>query len=177
MNSTNGTLYWITGLSGAGKTTIGKALYTQLKTRKANVVFLDGDVLRSVFGTLHGHSIAERKALARSYSNLCKMLTEQGLDVVCATMSLFREVHELNRATIQNYFEIFVECDMQELIRRDQKGIYSKALRGECDDVIGVTLPFDRPEQCDLILDNTVTDSVADKIQKILLLPSKKDLS
>jgi adenylylsulfate kinase-like enzyme len=69
------------------------------------------------------------------------MLTEQGLDVVCATMSLFREVHELNRATIQNYYEIFVECDMQELIRRDQKGIYSKALRGECDDVIGVYAP------------------------------------
>ncbi len=174
MTKHNGTLYWITGLSGAGKTTIGKALYQHLKQQKPNVVFLDGDVLRSVFGTLHGHSVAERKALARSYSNLCKMLTEQGLDVVCATISLFREVHELNRATIQNYYEIFVECDMQELIRRDQKGIYSKALHGECDDVIGVTLPFDRPEQCDLILDNTVPDSVAGKIQKILQLPSKR---
>lgn len=173
MNSTNGILYWITGLSGAGKTTIGKALYNHLKTRKANVVFLDGDVLRSVFGTLHGHSIAERKTLARCYSNLCKMLTEQGLDVVCATMSLFREVHELNRATIQNYYEIFVECDMQELIRRDQKGIYSKALRGECDDVIGVTLPFDRPEQCDLILDNTNQNDLQEKIARIINLNGK----
>lgn len=173
--SSTAALYWITGLSGAGKTTIGKALYAQLKRRSPNVVFLDGDVLRAVFGSLHGHSIEERKILARSYSNLCRILTEQGISVVCATISLFREVHELNRATIGNYFEIFVECDMQELIRRDQKGIYSKALRGELDNVIGVTLQYDKPEQCDLIIDNTVPDAVAEKVALILNLSTNKD--
>lgn len=169
----SGVLYWITGLSGAGKTTIGKALYKHLKNVKPDVVFLDGDVLRSIFGSLHGHSIEERKKLARCYSNLCKMLTDQGLDVVCATMSLFKEVHELNRFTIKNYYEIFVECEMQELIRRDQKGLYTKALRGELDDVIGVTIPYDRPEKCDLVIDNSEKNSIQEKIQKILNLVNR----
>lgn len=168
-----GTLYWITGLSGAGKTTIGKALYDHLKRQKSNVVFLDGDVLREVFGTLYGHSIEERKNLAKSYSNLCRMLTEQGIDVICSTMSLFREVHEMNRSAIENYFEIFIECDMQELIRRDQKGIYSKALKGELSDVIGVNMAFDRPELCDLVIDNTIKNNLQEKVAAILNLRTR----
>lgn len=168
------TLYWITGLSGAGKTTIGKALYEKLKERSQSVVFLDGDKLREIFGSLHGHSIAERKLLAQCYSNLCRMLTEQGMDVVCATMSLFCEVHDYNRQNIPNYLEIFVECDMQELIRRDQKGIYSKALNGELDDVIGVNAPYDRPASCDLVIDNTEKKNLGKIIRKIINLNSQR---
>lgn len=162
-----GTLYWITGLSGAGKTTIGKALYARLKECSQAVVFLDGDKLREIFWSLHGHTIDERKLLARSYSNLCRMLTEQGIDVVCATMSLFREVHEYNRQNIPNYFEVFVECDVQELLHRDQKGIYTKALNGELTDVIGVNAPYDRPDNCDLVIDNTCKSNLDDKVQQI----------
>lgn len=165
-----GTLYWITGLSGSGKTTIGKALYETLVRQKPNVVFLDGDNLREIFGSLFGHSLEERKLLAQCYSNLCKMLTEQGIDVVCATMSLFKEVHTFNRQNITNYFEIFVDCDIQELIRRDQKGLYSKALRGEISDVIGINMPYDKPEKCDLVIDNTNLGSINNKVQQILNL-------
>ena len=168
----NGTLFWITGLSGSGKSTIGRALYEELKRNKPNVVYLDGDTLRDIFGSQLGHSIEDRKKLAFGYSNLCKMLTNQGIDVICATMSLFREVHEYNRATILSYFEVFVDCDMQELVRRDQKGIYSKALNGELNDVIGVNLPYDRPEKCDLIIDNTNMGNIRLKINKILNLIS-----
>jgi cytidine diphosphoramidate kinase len=171
-----GTLYWITGLSGAGKTTIGKALYEQLKHQKPNVVFLDGDVLRSVFGILHGHSVNDRKKLAQSYSNLCKMLTDQGMDVVCATMSLFREVHEFNRSSIENYYEIFIECEMQELISRDQKEIYSRALKGDLENVIGINMPYDRPEKCDLVIDNTDKNNIQEKVQQILTLKSGMEL-
>lgn len=167
-----GTLYWITGLSGAGKTSIGSGFYQKLKREKPNVVFLDGDVLRGVFGSTHGHSVEERKALALSYCNLCKMLTDQGIDVVCATMSLFSEVHNLNRANVDNYFEIFVDCDMRELVRRDQKGIYSRALRGEISNVVGVDLSFDRPQNCDLVIDNTTQDALEEKIDMILNLSS-----
>lgn len=169
-----GRLFWITGLSGAGKTTIGRALYDDLRRLKPSVVFLDGDVLRSVFGALHGHSGDERKKLALSYSNLCKLLTDQGFDVVCSTISLFREVHELNRSLISEYYEIFIDCDMEELVRRDQKGIYSKALKGELQDVIGVNLPYDRPTNCDLVIDNTCQDSLAPKIDMILKLTTRK---
>ena len=165
-----GKLFWITGLSGAGKSTIGRALYAELKRNKSNVVYLDGDSLRGIFGNNFGHNLNDRRKLALCYSNLCKMLTDQGIDVVCATMSLFKEVHEFNRATISRYIEVFVECDMQELIRRDQKGIYSKALRGEQKDVIGVDLPYDHPENCDLVINNTDKTNIDSKVELILNL-------
>ena len=163
-----GHLYWITGLAGAGKSTIGTALYERIRATKPNVIFLEGDALRSVFGSLHGHSIEERRHLGLGYARLCKMLTGQGHDVVCATMSLFREVQDFNRANISKYHQIFIDCEMEELVLRDQKGIYSKALRGELSDVIGVNLPFARPENCALVIDNSCKDCLECKVQRIL---------
>ncbi|OQW90606.1 MAG: adenylyl-sulfate kinase, partial [Thiotrichaceae bacterium IS1] len=110
-----GTVYWITGLAGSGKTTLGKRLYEQLRLTNNAVVFLDGDNLREVFGHEQGHTLAERKHLAMKYSRLCQMLSEQGIDVVCATISLFKEIHEFNRQHLQKYCEIFVKCTMEEL--------------------------------------------------------------
>lgn len=170
----HGTVYWITGLAGSGKTTIGKLLYRRLKSIKPNVVFLDGDTLREVFGNNSGHSLKKRKQLAMSYSRLCKMLSDQGIDVVCATISLFKEVHSFNRKNIAKYYEIFVECSMEELIERDQKGIYSKALKGEMDNVMGVNLPYDKPEECDLVIDNTRKGALAEKVKKIIKFIAKK---
>ena len=170
----SGNVYWITGLSGAGKTTIGKILYSRLKGLKPNVVFLDGDILRNVFGNQWGHSLEDRKKLAMSYSRLCKMLSEQDIDVVCATISLFKEVHNFNRKNLINYYEIFIECEMQELKKRDQKGIYSKALNGEIDDVIGINISYDKPDKCDLVIDNTHKDSLNEKVEQIIELTAKK---
>ena len=170
----SGNVYWITGLSGAGKTTIGKRLYSRLKSLKPNVVFLDGDILRNVFGNQLGHSLEDRKKLAMSYSRLCKMLSEQDVDVVCATISLFKEVHDFNRKNIKNYYEIFIECEMQELKKRDQKGIYSKALIGEMDNVIGINISYDKPDKCDLVIDNTTKDSLNEKVEQIIELTAKK---
>src|SRR5687768_6229592 len=114
VTSKPGCLYWITGLAGAGKSTIGWALYERIRATKPNVIFLEGDALRSVFGSLHGHAIEERRHLGLSYARLCKMLTDQGQDVVCATMSLFREVQDFNRANIFRYHPIFIDCAMEE---------------------------------------------------------------
>ena len=74
-------LYWLTGLSGAGKTAIGNILYARLKKIKTNTVYLDGDTLREIFGNNQKYSLDERKNLEICYSKLCKMLTEQGIDV------------------------------------------------------------------------------------------------
>ncbi|MDH3972681.1 MAG: adenylyl-sulfate kinase [Deltaproteobacteria bacterium] len=168
-----GTVYWVTGLAGSGKTTIGKSFYGKLKDQKPNVIFLDGDTLRGVFGNNAGHSLDDRRELAMSYARLCKMISDQGIDVICATMSLFKEVHKFNRDNIAHYYEVFIECDMDELIRRDQKGIYSKAIKGDMKDVIGVNLPYDKPEDCDLVIDNTVQDRLNEKVGKITELIAK----
>ena len=86
-------LYWFTGLSGAGKTTIADIFYKTIKKTKRTVVFLDGDTLREILTDGQQYSLIERKKLAMRYSQFCKMLTDQGIDVVIATISMFDEVY------------------------------------------------------------------------------------
>jgi len=149
-----GTVYWLTGLSGAGKTTIGTLLYKHLKKSKTNVVYLDGDALREVFGGQHGHSLEERKQLAMQYSRLCRMLSNQGMYVICATISMFHEVRNWNREHIENYIEVYIKVPMEELIRRDQKQLYSRALKGEINHVMGINAEIEEPEKPDIVLVN-----------------------
>jgi len=163
-------LIWITGLSGSGKTTIGKEVYRKLKLKNINTVFLDGDSFREILGNDLGHSPKDRLENAKRIHRMCKFLVEQDINVVCATMSLYKEIHELNRKEIKNYFEVFIECGMDELIKRDQKGLYSKALKGEIKNVVGVDLPYDRPKDADLIIDNSKQENFSKNIVKILNL-------
>ena len=161
-------LVWITGLSGSGKSTIGKEVYKKLKERYPNSVFLDGDSFREIMGNDLGHTQEERRAVAMQIHRMCKFLVEQDINVVCATMSLFSEIHKLNRKEIPNYFEVFIECDMEELIKRDQKGLYSKALRGEIENVVGVDLPYDKPKNADLVIENSTKERLDEKVESIL---------
>lgn len=149
-----GTVYWFTGLAGAGKTTLGRLFYARLRQNRPNVLFLDGDVLREVFGHPAAHTLEERRALAMQYARLCRMLSDQGLDVVIATISLFHEVQEWNRKHLGAYREIFVRAPLEVLLERDQKQLYSRAQRGEISQVMGVDLPVEEPRNPDLILDN-----------------------
>ena len=132
----NGTVYWITGLSGAGKTTIGKLFFRKLKSKKESSIFLDGDELRNVFGNDLGYSREERMQCAMRYSKLCRLLSGQGQDVVICTISMFDYIREWNRANIANYKEIYIKVPMEVLEQRNQKGLYS----GSGNDVVGV--PF-----------------------------------
>ncbi len=89
-----GTVYWVTGLAGAGKTTIANLLVEDMRARQTTVIFLDGDVMREVFGGSAGHSLAERLVLARQYAALCRLISHQGISVVCATISMFHEMRQ-----------------------------------------------------------------------------------
>lgn len=162
-----GTLYWFTGLSGAGKTTIAKLFYDRLRNKKPNVVFLDGDVLREVFGNVAGHTAEERKKIAKCYSRLCNILAEQGIDVVCATISMFHDCRRWNRDNILNYKEIYLKVPMEVLIERDSKSLYKRALKGEIQNVMGINIPVEEPEEPDVILEN---DGRHNPIQMVDLL-------
>lgn len=163
-----GALIWITGLSGSGKTTIGNALYLKLKQKYKNVVFLDGDSFREILGNDLGHNPKDRLENAYRIHRMCKFLVSQNIHVVCATMSLYKEIHELNRSEMRNYLEIFIECEIDELIKRDQKGLYSQAISGKQTNVVGVNLSFDKPQNSDLTIDNTQQNALQEKVQKIL---------
>lgn len=163
-----GTVFWITGLAGAGKTTIGALLAGRLTRAGPKLVFLDGDGLREMLGNTFGHGPEERLRLARCYARLCGMLSEQGIHVVCATVSMFHEVREWNRGHLRSYREIYIRAPMAVLIRRDPKRLYSDAAGGSAKQVVGVDLPSEEPRTPDVVLDNDGSRTPEDIVDELL---------
>ena len=151
-----GKLYWITGLSGAGKTTIGSALYQRLLKKNKNMVFLDGDILKRIFESTHeiDYSFDARKERAMKYARLCNMLVSQGLTVVCCTISMFDDVRNYNREHNANYIEIFLEVSMDVLMKRNQKGLYEKCRKGQAVAVAGLNVEIEFPKKPDIVICN-----------------------
>jgi len=171
----SGNVLWITGLSGAGKTTLGGEVVGLLRSAGKSVVFLDGDDLRDVFVLPHinqdNHSRERRIQLAIQYSQLCKMLSTQGLIVVIATISLFHEVHAWNRTHIPGYIEIYLNVPLDELRRRDPKNIYQKYDNGELSNVAGLDLHVDVPKNPDKVIEfdsKNFNASIANDLLKLL---------
>ncbi|TGN08005.1 adenylyl-sulfate kinase [Leptospira ilyithenensis] len=145
---------WLIGLSGAGKTAIGQSLFNELKNEYSNLVYLDGDIIREVFGDNLGYTIEDRKKNADRICRLCKMLDSQKIHVVCSILSIFEESREWNRTNLSQYFEIFIDVSRDVLSKRNQKGLYEKAERGEIKNVVGFDIPFEIPEKPNLIIKN-----------------------
>jgi adenylylsulfate kinase-like enzyme len=162
-------LIWITGLSGSGKSTIGKLVYEHIKKISSNTVFLDGDVIRNALDNNYGHTLEGRLRGAKQVSGLCKMLDKEGINVVCSTMSLFKEIQESNRREISQYLEVFLNVDIQVLKARDSKKVYSSNI----ENVVGIDLPYHAPSNPELILDNSDFRFLDSNIGKILKFFSK----
>ena len=167
-----GRVYWITGLSGAGKTTIGKNVFEKLKAKKPNVVMLDGDIVRQAVEDDLGHSPEDRRKSAMRKGRLCKLLADQGIDVVCATISLFHECHRWNRENIRRYSEVYLKVPLDILIKRDSKGIYKKAKEENAANVWGIDIFVEEPIAPDILIDNSGNqspESIADQILSAVL--------
>lgn len=162
------TLIWITGLAGSGKSTLAREVYAQLKKNHPASVLLDGDQFREIIGNDVGYDDQGRLVNARRIAKMCRFLNTQEIHVVCATMSLYKEIHDFNRANIASYFEVFVNTHMDELINRDQKNLYSRALKGEIKNVMGVDQPYDIPEQPHMELKNMPREEIPLRAKEIL---------
>ena len=145
---------WIIGLSGAGKTTLANEVIAQVRFNQNNTVLIDGDMVREVFGNDLGHSMDDRRKNANRICQLGKFLDQQGVNVVCAILSLFPESRTWNRENIENYYEVFIDTPISTLIERDSKGLYRKFNNGEIHDVAGMDINFPRPDNADLIINN-----------------------
>jgi len=145
---------WIIGLSGAGKTTLANEIVAHVRRAQPNVVLIDGDVVREVFGNDLGHAMEDRRTNARRICQLGKLLDDQGIDVVCAILSLFPESRSWNREHLRNYYEVFIDTPIQDLVQRDSKGIYRRFNSGEIRDVAGMDIEFPRPTNPDLTIRN-----------------------
>jgi len=171
INNADGAVYWITGLSGAGKSSIGFSLYSKIRESKDNVIFLDGDMVRSMMGNDLGYDVVDRIKNAYRISNLCKFLSDQGHDIICSTMSLYPEVLDWNRGNIQRYFQIFIDVSQEVLHKRNQKGLYSGFLDGTVENLVGADLDFYVPKNNDLVIvNNNDVDNFDKFVNSILAL-------
>ncbi len=162
-----GRLYWITGLSGAGKTTIGTRLYHKMRSEHKFVVIYDGDQLRQAFGNDLGYSREERFECAMRYSRLSKLLVEQDVDVICCTISMFDDVRKWNRENILNYTEIYVKVPMEVLKNRNQKKLYSNVEKGFGNNVVGMDLELELPKNPDILIENDGSKSVDEILEEM----------
>lgn len=144
-----GTVYFFTGLAGAGKTTIGGLFYHYLKALHPNAVLKDGDKLRASEGD-HDYSTEARRRGAKSVFQDCKALADQGIDSVYCGIGMYDDVRRWNRENIENYREIYIKVNMDTLYRRNQKGLYSPGVK----QVVGVDLPWDEPKAPDAVVEN-----------------------
>ena len=149
--SKKGTVYFFTGLAGAGKTTIGGLFYRRIKARRNDVVLLDGDQLRRLsYNKKSGYSTEERRKGAFYNFEMCNMLADQGIDVVLCSISMYNDCRAWAREHIDNYREIYIKASRDTLYRRDQKGLYSSGAKN----VVGVDLLCEEPEHPDLVIEN-----------------------
>ena len=158
-----GTVYFFTGLSGAGKTTIGRLFYERLAARKENVVLKDGDGLRSVPERQVDYSTEARMGRAQARFAEYRELAEQGTDVVFCSIAMYDEVRAWNRANIDNYKEIYIKVSMETLYKRDKKGLYSSGAKN----VVGIDLPWDEPKNADVVIENDGGETPEEIVRRI----------
>lgn len=165
---TPGTVFWITGLSGAGKSSLARLLCAHLRSEGRPVILLDGDELREMFGNDLGYSASDRLKSAMRNSRLSRLLAMQGMDVVIPTISLFHSCQEWNRRHIPHYREILVAAEIEELAQRDIKAVYRKALAGELSNVVGIDIPAEFPQRPDVVIRNNGSRPLTDLFSELL---------
>ncbi len=159
-----GFVIWITGLAGSGKSTISTALCAKIREQMP-IVQIDGDSIRDLL-QIYDYNKKGRIEIAKKYADFANFLSIQGISSIISTISLFDEVYAYNRSILKHYFEVYIQCDLQELKARDQKGLYSQALAGNIKDVVGLDIAFDEPK-AHLVLSNNTRDKLQSNIEII----------
>lgn len=164
--SKKGTVYFFTGLAGAGKTTLGGLFYERMKARKNDVVLLDGDQLRRLsidFSTAPTYSTQARRSGAFFNFELCRLLAEQNIDVILCSIAMYDDVRAWGRENIENYKEIYIKVKWETLYKRDQKGLYSSGTKN----VVGVDLLCEEPKCPDFIIENDGQETPEEIIERL----------
>ena len=170
-------MVWFTGLSGSGKSTIAIALERELHKRGLLCRILDGDNIRSGINNNLGFSAEDRVENIRRIAEVSKLFIDTGVITIAAFISPNNELREMASTIIgkDNFLEIYVNTPIEECERRDVKGLYAKARKGEIKDFTGVSAPFEAPEHPALSLDTSVL-SLEESVNQLLelILPKVK---
>lgn len=163
----SGFTLWLTGLSGAGKTTIAVALEQYLKERGVRVERLDGDTVREGLTRDLGFSKADRDKNIERVTFVAKLLSRNGVGVLASFISPYREAREMVREHTTNFIEVYVSAPLEVLIERDVKGLYLKALAGEIKEFTGISDPYEAPENPEVTV-YTDRETLEESVLKIV---------
>ena len=155
LKKNKGILFWITGLSGSGKTTIAEKIKDDISKKYGPTITLSGDDLRKVFN-YNKFSRKNRLTYALSYSKICKYITDKKINVILSTVSLFHKVRKWNKLNIKNYIEIYIEADINKLIKKRKKFFY----KGNYKNIVGKNLKAEFPKNPDIIIKNNFKKSL-----------------
>lgn len=166
-NDYPGYVLWMTGLSGAGKTTIALILEEELKARGARFERLDGDVVRESLTRDLGFTAEDREKNIERVSFVAKLLSRNGVGCVCSFISPYQAVRDMVRNSTTNFMEVYIDAPLQVVMDRDVKGLYLKAIAGEIPNFTGISDPFEAPENPDIHI-HTDQETAAESAQRIL---------
>jgi adenylylsulfate kinase len=162
-----GLTIWMTGLSGAGKSTIAGVLAEELRAQGRRVEILDGDIVRENLSKGLGFSKEDRDINIRRIGFVADLLTRNGVVVIVAAISPYRAVRDEVRAMVGRFLEVHVDCTLDELTRRDVKGLYAKAIAGEITNFTGVSDPYEAPLNPEVRVDSS-TETLEESLAKVL---------
>ncbi len=165
--SQEGFTLWFTGLSGAGKSTLANLAALELRDRGHRVEILDGDEVRTNLSKGLGFSKEDRDTNIRRIGYVCRLLARNGVVAISAAISPYRDIRDEVRRMHDRFFEVFVKCSLDELVRRDVKGLYEKALRGEIKNFTGVSDPYEEPLNPELIVESD-RESVEESLARLI---------
>jgi adenylylsulfate kinase len=167
---------WLTGLPRSGKSTVAGLVAGRLRSLGVErIEVLDGDVVREGLCKDLGFSRADRTENIRRIAFVSKLLTRNGVAVIVAAISPYREDRELAREEIQSFVEVWAKASVDACADRDYKGLYEKARRGEITNLTGVNDPYEEPEDADLVLD-TENDSPEASAEQVMALLRERGL-
>lgn len=169
-NSEKGYVVWMTGLSGAGKTTIALILEEKLRNRDLKVERLDGDVVRESLTSDLGFSAEDRRKNIERVTFVAKLLSRNGVGTICSFISPYQAVRDHVRDNTTNFLEVYIDAPLEVVIDRDVKGLYKKAIAGEIPNFTGISDPFEAPQNPDIHVrtDLGTAEECADQILREL---------
>jgi len=173
-----GVTVWFTGLSGSGKSTIARILEKRLRTMGRKVEVLDGDVIRTNLSKGLGFSKEDRDTNIKRIGFVCHLLTRNDVVAIAAAISPYREVRDYNRSLIGNFVEVYAKCSLDECAKRDVKGLYQKAMKGELKGFTGVDDPYEEPLHPEVVCETDKetpeqsAEKVLNKLEELGYLPS-----